>query len=797
MNSISFKNLNLFRSQGTQAQKPKKSLFTLKKEPKLNFLQKLVNNPFLFLFIFVAIIAYFISYLPSKSFPQLQEGEISSSDIVAPTDLTIVDKNTTEKRKKEAEEAASSVYSFDQNVFLNTEEKIRGFFSYGQDWIKSPITAKRIEEFEKDILHKYGLEIPSKTVRDLEKIKFASNIEENLINLLGKTLKQGVIRSKNLLIHGEPEKGLTLLITPENERNVRVAEILDIGESKQRLSEEIGKLGFTQAQISILTTLSHLFISENINFNKIVTDARKKEARDRVETVFYTIKKGKVIVRKGDEVNKEALTQIQIINQNLQAKPSWVTNFSGTFLLFGLLFLTIWYYLKSLLKLKEALKNYIMMGTTLILSLLSYKLSIFLAETFSESSNFFLLSFVDSYRYAFPFQFGVLLLSFLTFNSVALIYAVTNSLLIGYLFKANFYLMIFCLLGGLAAIYGIKYYGRQKRTNQLRAGLFVVAPINMFVIVTIHLIKEKIGSLDLFTSEILMGILGGILSASLAFLFLPVFEHIFGFLTQSKLLELTNSDSPIFRKMAMEAPGSYHHSLIVASMAENAAEEINLDPMLVKAGALYHDIGKIKRPEYFIENRAQNPDMHKDLKPSMSTLVIINHIKEGLEQARKLRLPKKIRDMIEQHHGNSLVQYFYHKAKEKYDPEMQKIGEESYRYAGPKPESKEATLIMLADSVEAASRSLKSHTKTNLKKVITDIFNNYLQDGQLDECDFSFKELKAVAASFLSSLDMIYQKRVEYPGFDFEMEERKKKEKIKKSDDTNNKSTKEILDKQE
>lgn len=798
MNLISFKNIKLFKSKASPAQKPKNARPSPpKKISKLDPLEKLVKNPFLSLFLFVSVLAYFISYLPSRSLPELQEGEISSSDIVAPADLTIVDKETTEKRKREAEESVLPVYNFDKNVFLNSEEKIRNFFSYGREWLEKPVTTKSIEAIQKETLDTYGVEVSTNTIRALARIKFSPNIEENLINLIGKVSEQGIVLSKNLFIHGEQEKGLTLLMSPEKEKNVSVAEILDIEESKQRLSEEINNLDLNRTEKSLLTSLSYIFISDNLNYNKIETDAQKQKASDRVETVFYNIKKGRVIIRKGDEVNKEALKQIQIINQNLQAKPSWLTNFLGTFLLFGLLFLTLWYYLKSLLKYREALRNFLMMGTTLILSLFLYKISILLAQTFSESSNFFLLNYVESYRFAFPFQFGVLVFSFLTGSTIALIFVIINSLLVGYLFKANFYLMIFCLIGGFAAIYGIKYYGKQKRTTPFRAGLFVVAPINIFVIMTIHLIRERLGPLESFSSEILMGILGGILSAALAFVSLPVYEHVFGFVTQTKLLELTNSDLPIFKKMAMEAPGSYHHSLIVSSLAEKAAEEIRVDPMLVKAGAFYHDIGKIKRPEYFIENRAQNPDMHKALKPSMSTLVIINHVKEGMEQARKLKLPKKIRDIIEQHHGTSLVYYFYHKAKEAYDPEMQKIGEESYRYPGPKPKSKEAALIMLADAVEAASRSLTSHTSDNLKRLITEIFSRHLEDGQLDDCDFSIKELRAVAASFLSGLGMIYQKRVEYPGFDFEMKKKKKKnnKKNKRIDDTNTQPAKDILDK--
>ena len=795
MVTISFKKLKLFRSKGPPPKKPKNNQ-SEPEEERLPFLKKLIKNPFLYLVLFVLILAYFISYLPSKSLPTPDVSEIATSDIVAPTDLTIVDRETTEKRRKEAEAIVLPVYRLDPNVFLNTEEKIREFFASGREWLEGPVNIKRVAEFQKNIMDTYGLEISAATVRALAKIKFAANIEESLINLIGKISKQGVILTKNLFIHEEQEKGLTLWFTPENERNVKVPDIQDIEEGKQKLSTEIEQLELTNPEKSLLTTLSHVFIAANLNYDKIESEARKKAARDRVEPVFYTIKKGKVILRKGDEVTEDALKQILIINQNIEAKPSWLTNFIGTFLLFGLLLLTLWYYLKSLETYQEALRNFIMMGVILLLSLFFYKISILLASTFSEYANFSLLTFEESYWFAIPFAFGVLIFAFLTTLASALIFAVINSLLVGYLFQSNFFLMIFCLIGGFAAIYGLKYYGRQKRTTPFRAGLFVVAPTNTFVIITIHLIREKMGAFELFTSEILMGILGGILSAALAFVLIPVFEHIFGFVTQTRLFELTNSDLPVFKEMALEAPGSYHHSLIVSTLAEKAAEATRLDPMLVKAGAMYHDIGKIKRPEYFIENTARNPSMHKDLKPSMSTLVIINHVKEGLELAKKLKLPWKIKEIIAQHHGTSLVRYFYEKAKEEYDPEMQKIGEESYRYPGPKPKSKEAALIMLADAIEAASRSLTSHTEATFKKVITDIFNSSLEDGQLDECDYSLKELRAIAASFLSSLETIYQRRVEYPGFDFEMKQKKKVGKNKNADDNNNKQPKKTPDKQ-
>jgi hypothetical protein len=789
MSPISFKDLKMFKHRELPAKNSKNNAAKPKEKKEVSFWQKLSRNPFLYLFIFVVILAYFLSYVPSRSLPVPEIGEIASSDIIAPSDLTIIDKETTENRRQEAANSVPAVYSYNPNVFPNTEEKIRDFFNEGRNFLKKQVTSQSKEEFKNLVFDNYGVEITNKDLNNLIKNKFATNIEENLINLVGKVSANSIIQSKNLLIHGEQEKGIIVITSEGTEIPSEVSEIMDKKEAKVKLTEEIENLELTPSEKSLLTSLSHLFISPNVFYSQLLTEARQAQARARVEPVFYTIKKGKVIVRKGDEVDSEVLKQINIINQNLQAKPSWWINFVGTFLLFGLLFFTLWYYLKSFLPLDNAFRSYVMIGLILIMSLLFYKLAMFLADTFSQSSNFFLLSSAESYRYAFPFQFGVLLFAFLVSSPVALIYTVINSLLVGFLFKTNIEIMIFSLVGGFAAIYGVKYYGRQDRTSTFRTGLFLIAPMNIFVIITFHLIKDALMPFGLFSSDMLMGLLGGLLSAALAFLFLPVFEIVFGFVTQARLHELTNSDLPIFRQMAMEAPGSYHHSLIVASLAETAAEEIKLDPLLVKAGALYHDIGKIKRPEYFIENRTRNPDMHKDLKPAMSALVIVNHVKEGVDLAKKLRLPRKIREIIETHHGKSLVRYFFEKAKEAYDPDMQKIGEESYRYPGPLPKSTEAALIMLADSVEAASRSLKSPSRPNLKRLISEIFNNYLQDGQLDDCDISIKELRAAADTFLETLYTIYHPRVEYPGFEFEGKKQQKQPK-KPANDRNHKQTK-------
>ncbi|MGB7296830.1 MAG: HDIG domain-containing metalloprotein [Candidatus Aminicenantales bacterium] len=786
MNFISFRRLKLFKSPSSRPQDDAEDAEAKDKTPV--FWRQIIRNPFFYLIIFVFALAYFLSYIPSRSLPEIEEGEIAATDIVSPINLTVEDTETTAKRKAAAAEAILPVYAYDENSFLNTEEKIRRFFEYGRERLQASGPPARTAELQTAVAESFGLDIPAGDLESLIKANFSSEIEETLVSLIGKVSSQGIIISKNLFIRGEAERGFVLVRGPGNEKPIRVDEILDIKEARSQFASEVEKLEVSARNKKLTAALAEVFFTPNITYDNLETESRKETARDREETVFYTIKKGKVIVRKGDEATAENIKQIFLINQNLRKGRDWVVHFAGTFLLFALLFVTLWYFLKSLLKSRAALNIYRMTGLHLLFGLLIYKLAVFVVTSFSQVSRIPMLTDVEVYRYAFPFQFGVILFAFLTSSTVTLIFTVLNSILVGYLFQGDFQLMLFSFVGGLAAVYGIRYYKKQKRTSVLRAGLFVVAPANVFLIIVFELIGEKISNPAVFATEIGMGLIGGVLSAALAFVLLPIVENAFGFVTPTKLLDLTNSDLPIFRRMAMEAPGSYHHSLIVSALAEKAAEEIGLDVMLVRAGSLYHDIGKVKRPEYFIENISRNPDLHKDLAPSLSSLVIINHVKEGVELARKLKLPKKIREIIEQHHGSTLVRYFFYKAKEVYNPDMQKIEEENYRYPGPPPQSKEAALIMLADSIEAASRSVKNPSRESLKRLIVEIFENYLQDGQLDDCDFSLRELRAIAASFHATLYTIYHPRLEYPGFAFEITKKKKPANGKKGNDRGSQS---------
>ncbi len=773
MKLVPFKRIKLFKGPEVLARKPQAP--PAPKEDPRGLPRRFLATPLPYFLLFVGLIALLITYLPTRRLAVVEFGAIASADITAPVDLTLEDVETTIKRRDAAEAAVLPVYVYDPSIMTGTENMIRRIFGLGREALQGPEPGRAAAEIQRDILEKTGFELPPESVSGLIRARFAADLEEGLVAVLGKISGAGLMLSKNLFLQGESERGFTLVRAGGAERIARVNEVLDLREAKTAAAAEIEKLDLSGRAKRLLNELAGLLLSANVTYSKVETEARRAQARAGVETVFYTIKRGKVIIRKGDEATAETVKLLGLINRSLAMKSNWASSFAGTAMLFALLFITLWYYLKSALRREQALQKFILTGTTLILSLLIYRLVAVLGGSFADVATWPPFANADAYTFAIPFQAGTLLFAFLAANEFTLVYAILNSLMVGYFLSGAFPPLIFAFVGGLAALYGVKYYQRRRRTAILRAGLFILAPVNIFVIITLHLIRERFIGLDILLAEVVLGIVGALLSAGLAFVLLPIFETVFGLVTGNRLLDLSNSDLPIFRRLALEAPGTYHHSLLVATLAEKASDEIKADTPLVKAAALYHDIGKVKRPEYFIENQSHEVDVHKDLTPAMSTLVIMSHVKEGVEMARQLKLPRVLREVIEQHHGNSLVRYFFQKAKEKYDPEHETIGEESYRYPGPVPQSREAALVMLADSVEAASRSLRNPSLDSLKRVITDIVNGYLQDGQLDDCDFSLRELRAVASAFLSILYAAYHPRVEYPGFDFEMKNRKKK----------------------
>jgi hypothetical protein len=366
--------------------------------------------------------------------------------------------------------------------------------------------------------------------------------------------------------------------------------------------------------------------------------------------------------------------------------------------------------------------------------------------------------------YAIPFAFVALLIALLVDIDLAIAASVLLATLTG-LFYSDIGLVAYVLIGSLAGIYSIRQY--KDRASILIAGV-AIGTANFAALISLDLLRQTPLVFSNFANRAGIAFLSGILAYSLASILLPAFEAIFKITTDIRLLELSNLNAPILRRLAVEAPGTYHHSLVTGTLAEAAAEAIGANPLLARVGAYYHDIGKIRKPEYFVENQAFGINKHEELSPNLSCMIIANHVRDGLELAREFRLAPMIRDMIPQHHGTRVMSYFFQKAKDSPNRTTQGALETDFRYPGPKPQSKEAAIMMMADSVEAASRTLTDPSPAQIQGMINRLVDAVVMDDQFDECDITMREIHLVKESFLKVLTGIFHRRIDYPGYDFQ-----------------------------
>ncbi len=364
----------------------------------------------------------------------------------------------------------------------------------------------------------------------------------------------------------------------------------------------------------------------------------------------------------------------------------------------------------------------------------------------------------SSYIYGIGIAGGAMLVRIILNSETALVFAVVASTFAAWVMNTSFFGLYF-FIGGVVGAHSVSYC--EDRAVLLKAGA-KVGLVNVLMILCHNLMFVHTPALPEMGFNLLFGFLGGVLAALVILGILPILEWIFGYTTNIKLLELANLNHPLLKRMILEAPGTYHHSILVSILADTAAREVNANPLMARVSAYYHDIGKIQKPAYFVENQGLE-NRHDKLEPSMSSLILTSHVKEGLELAQEYKLGSKIADIIGQHHGTSLISYFYQKAKEQENPEIEQVNEAAYRYPGPKPQTKEAALVMLADEVEAASRAVPDPTPSRLQGLVQRIINKTFTEGQLDECELTLKDLHRIAKSFNLVLSGSYHHRVEYP----------------------------------
>ncbi len=425
----------------------------------------------------------------------------------------------------------------------------------------------------------------------------------------------------------------------------------------------------------------------------------------------------------------------------------------------------------------ENYKMLILLALMIISTLLLARIFGFVLQNLSKSISYI---YIDTAIYGIPIAAGAMLVTLLFDFHAAITFSFTISLLAGYWLNDAFY-PIYSFVGSLTAAFSV--IRCKKRSALLKGGLYV-ALANIFIVLILFVAKG-----ELFTaktiSAVIFAVFSGITVSAFVSLFLPLLENVFKITTDISLLELLDLNQPIMKNLMIAAPGTYHHSVIVGNLVEAAAEAVDVNPLLARVSSYYHDIGKIKMPEYFVENLSGSESKHDKLTPHMSSMIITSHVKEGVELARQNKLPDSIIDIIKQHHGTSLISYFYQKAKDQDKDNLP--AEEEYKYLGPKPQTRVAALVMMADAVEAASRVLNDPTPARISALVDKIINHIFLDGQLEECELTLKDISEIKKRFIYILTGIFHKRIDYPGFDFSdksiLEKPAKNEKTQQSED--------------
>jgi cyclic-di-AMP phosphodiesterase PgpH len=449
------------------------------------------------------------------------------------------------------------------------------------------------------------------------------------------------------------------------------------------------------------------------------------------------------------------LAALQILSSNLPL-PLGALSLLGLLLVVAFLLGALYAYVQALQP-KEVRRprNLLLVGTILLIVLILNRYGLVIITSLHTSFPHIPLS---AMRAALPVPLGGVLLTVLFNARLAFAGSLVLTILTGIMLAAPIEYFLFSFVGSLVGVFSLAEHRGQ--TAFFKAGS-AVGLANAYSVLAFALLK---GDLNSLVADMVGGLVNGGIVAVVATGLLPLLEHSFGRTTDFTLLELSNLNEPMLKHLVLMAPGTYHHSVMVGALAEAAAEAVGANALLCRVGAYYHDIGKTRHPAYFIENQADAMNRHDKLAPNLSRTIVMSHVKEGIEMARAYGLPEVLVDLIPQHHGTRLVTYFYQRAKDTADPDLQAVKEEDYRYAGPKPQTREAAILMLADAVEAAARTLTDPTPARIQGAVQKLINGIFVDGQLDECDLTLRDLHRIANGFSRILAGIFHHRVDYPG---------------------------------
>lgn len=658
----------------------------------------------IFFAVFLALNVYLVGANIFSSSAAFVEGKPAPSTIVSPRDIEVKDVELTEQKKKEARESVEPVYELDPTSEIASQKKL--------DDVIELLAAVRTGEtsITSALAQLEAAGISGITADELEVVR---NLKDERFEEFTSTMRSTLATV------------FALQIKPDE---------LELASTKAR--DILAASGLSTELVELAHNILNGVLLPNYLPNEAKTRELQLEAEKSAGEVIIRKQKGEVVTRQGEVVTREQLLVLEALNL-LESGPDLV-KILGLVLLVAGVQLTLLFYLRFFQHQSFfALRKVVLMFTLVTLV------------------NVFARALAGSpYQYLIPLPFGVIVAN-LMLGWVDSIGVFITSLLLLSLYPESSVLQL-SVLSGLAVTALFLTRDIRMQTHLLRSGIFLA-----LLGLALGLVFSLYFKLDLQNGIVFSGEVtaNGFLSVVLALGFAPFFESLFHITTSIRLIELATPNHPLLKELMTHAPGTYSHSITTANLAEAAAEELKANPLLVRAGSYFHDIGKMKRPMFFAENQFGIKNPHDETNPSLSRLIIESHVKEGVELARSHNLPREIVDIIAQHHGTTLMRPFYFKAIE----DGEEVPEEEYRYNGEKPKTKEAAIVMLADSVEAAVRSIGKRTPERIEKVVRSVIQEKLQDGQLDESPLTFRDLEKITQAFVKVLSGMYHNRLEYP----------------------------------
>ncbi|MFC1516040.1 HD family phosphohydrolase [Thermodesulfobacteriota bacterium] len=710
-------------------------------------------------------------------------GDVVEKDIKAPKNFFIEDKEATKAKRRRAVDEVLTVYDHDTTLAVTLSRHVRQAFEDLQNVTvpemefrfgpspEKPETNINITVKEKtynpdlsrqrksDFEEKIGLTVSTGAYKILEKENFSPEISNLISKIITEILDNGVVTNKELLLR-EIDKGITLRTVGTNEEvlihRLRRFYGLDQAKTMVRIVGQPLLKDLNYNLKNLIVDFAQRLIAPNITLNRSETENRRNLAAEEIKPVLHKIKAGEMLLREGERVDETQLLKLKAL-QVQSKKGRMLAGSAGTaILIFCLLVTTYILHIRRRSDLKRSLnKNLLLIASLLVTFIILAAISAALFESLAKNAPFSLPA--SSIFFGVPIASGAMTICLFMGLDLAIPFALVLAVCTAVIFQNRFEIFIYFLLNSTMAAYWIQDCRERKVfiNSGAKLGLLNVALATAITVLLADF--SGYGFLWIWAFAFMGGVGAGIVTLGIA----PLVEIAFDFPTDITLLELANLDRPILHRLMLEAPGTYHHSVIVGSMVEAAAAEIGANPLLAKVCGYYHDIGKIKKPLYFIENQTDGINKHDKLAPTMSKRILIAHVKDGVEMAKENKLGQVIVDTIKQSHGTSLITYFYEKAKQLKGEEA--VESDDFRYPGPKPQTREAAIVMLADVVEAASRTLDNPTPSRIQGLVQNLINKVFSDGQLDDCELTLKDLHKIAKNFNKILYGIHHHRIEYP----------------------------------